>query len=472
MKLFIIGLILLWSIGNLSAQNTDSQNKRIEQFFYRDSVISMQQWYNTDNDLDSLKTYHKTGELDESFYLSNKKFHGTNYKYNQKGKLVTTWVFDHGKLIKRTDHILEYTKQNEVKIIQFHTDLVAVNLALKETPNKTSLIAKRARIRTYLNDHILAINDYQKLIDILFKVSKNKNTPPPAQLLRNIYSTLATNYQALEMDNYVINYKLKAMVADPGNTIAIYNFSAFLYEIKSYELALYYLNKVIAIKPEHSFANSLLAAVYTEYDDYDKALYHINIAFKNEESLLKNGYGTEEQDLRTQRGYILHKLGKSDEGITDLNEALNLNENNSFAYRNLGVVYYDLEEYNLACENLEKAKNLGYEKTHDRYDLQVYLDYSCNYNANETPAIAIDQSINNLKLANKASIYPNPVKDVINIKNLSFKDYDFLIFDYSGKLLKQGNSKTSINISDLSSGVYILKIINNDLSETFRVIKD
>ena len=457
----------MWSIGNLNAQHR-SQNKSVTQFFYRDSVISMQEWYGENKTVDSIKTYYKTGEQDEAFYLINKKFQGICYKYNKKGELLTTWKFDQGKLIKRTDHILEYTKQNEKKIIKLHTDLIAINLALKETPNKTSLIAKRARIRTHLNDRVLAINDYLKLKDILFKVSKKKNVPPPAQLLGSVYSTLATNYQALEMDNYVINYKLKAMVAAPENTRLIYNFSAFLYEIKSYELALYYLNKVIAVKPEHSFANSLLAAIYTEYEDYNKALYHINIAFKNEESLLKNGYGTEEQDLRTQRGYILHKLGKSDDGITDLNEALSLNEDNSFAYRNLGVVYYDLENYNLACTNLKRAKTLGYEKTHDRYDLQEYLDYSCNYIENKTLATA--NVI--LNLEDQPTIYPNPTKAIINIKNLSFKDYDFFVIDYTGKLVKQGNSKTLIDISELAHGFYILKVIHNNLSETFRVIKE
>ncbi|MFB9052993.1 T9SS type A sorting domain-containing protein [Formosa undariae] len=469
MKKLFIGLFILWSIGNLNAQNHSNQNERITQFFYRDSIISMQHWLNSNKTIDSIKTYYKTGELDESFYLFKNKFQGTCYKHNKKGELVTTWIFDKGKLKTRTDHILEFTKKNEEKIIKFHTDLIAINLALKNTPNKTSLIAKRARIRTHLSNHTLAINDYLHLIKVLHKLSKKKNTPPPANLLANVYSTLATNYEALEMDNYVINYKFKAMAADPENTRLIYNFSSFLYMIKSYELALYYANQVIAIKPEHSFANRLLAAIYTEYEDYDKALNHINIAFKNEDSLLKNGYGTEEQDIRTQRGYILHKLGTSNAGITDLKEALRLNEDNSFAYRNLGVVYYDLELYNLACTNLQQAKTLGYEKTHDRYDLQDYLEYSCNYTQNEILARTTHKSPNR---ENKPSIYPNPTNDIVNIKNLAFQDYDFRVFDFTGKLVKEGNSKVPINISHLPTGAYILKVTSNNLNETFRILKE
>jgi hypothetical protein len=77
------------------------------------------------------------------------------------------------------------------------------------------------------------------------------------------------------------------------------------------------------------------------------------------------------------------------------------------------------------------------------------------------------------KLYNKPYIYPNQTKGELYIKNLPFNDFQYLLFDYTGKLVFQGKSqKTPINISQLPTGVYILKAIKNDLSETFRVIKD
>jgi tetratricopeptide (TPR) repeat protein len=200
----------------------------------------------------------------------------------------------------------------------------------------------------------------------------------------------------------------------------------------------------------------------------------VEIAFKNEAILYKRGTGKAERDLRTTRGFLYHKLGNSEKGIADLEEALHINNNNSFAYRNLGIIYYDLGNYNKACEYLQKARTLGYKKIYDTYDLQEYLEFSCEQ------VIAIEnkseikiEPVKISKLSDKPFIYPNPTKGEVKIKNLSFKDYDYLVYDYSGRLVMQGASKNNpINVSQLPSGVYILKVFKNDLSETFRVVKE
>lgn len=65
--------------------------------------------------------------------------------------------------------------------------------------------------------------------------------------------------------------------------------------------------------------------------------------------MIKYDHGGIQRDIRTLRGFILHSLGQSKIGIEDLKEAIRLNEDNSFAHRNIGAVYYDLGEYKLAC---------------------------------------------------------------------------------------------------------------------------
>lgn len=69
--------------------------------------------------------------------------------------------------------------------------------------------------------------------------------------------------------------------------------------------------------------------------------------------------------------------------------------------------------------------------------------------------------------------YPNPVKEVLNIvdtKEIS----NIAIFDLSGKLVYTqvvNNKQTQINVSNLSKGIYIVKVNVNDDVKTFKILK-
>ncbi|WP_051230422.1 peptide-N-glycosidase F-related protein [Epilithonimonas caeni] len=70
----------------------------------------------------------------------------------------------------------------------------------------------------------------------------------------------------------------------------------------------------------------------------------------------------------------------------------------------------------------------------------------------------------------KISIYPNPVKDFINI-NSTAKVKKVSVYNVDGKILLEDNS-TKINLSKLQSGIYLMKIDFADgRSQTQKVIK-
>lgn len=70
------------------------------------------------------------------------------------------------------------------------------------------------------------------------------------------------------------------------------------------------------------------------------------------------------------------------------------------------------------------------------------------------------------------SVYPNPTKDVLNIASNEKKVISASFYSTDGKLVKSVVGSTSININDLSAGVYIVKIKTSDNEEkTFKVIK-
>lgn len=82
-----------------------------------------------------------------------------------------------------------------------------------------------------------------------------------------------------------------------------------------------------------------------------------------------------------------------------------------------------------------------------------------------------------------AGIYPNPVKEVLNVKLVAPKTEEvrLLITDVSGKLLKQlnttivvGDNNIAIPVSQLTSGVYLIKVIcaNGCENAIYKFVKD
>ncbi|MFY8161556.1 MAG: T9SS type A sorting domain-containing protein [Candidatus Kapaibacteriota bacterium] len=75
--------------------------------------------------------------------------------------------------------------------------------------------------------------------------------------------------------------------------------------------------------------------------------------------------------------------------------------------------------------------------------------------------------INRFRNDNSFSIYPNPAITEFNILIKSafvFNDLNYMVFDISGTILMQGDikeSKTSIETSDFTSGLYFIKLFDN-----------
>ena len=75
----------------------------------------------------------------------------------------------------------------------------------------------------------------------------------------------------------------------------------------------------------------------------------------------------------------------------------------------------------------------------------------------------------------KVSIYPNPLKNTftLNIGALKLNNIDIQIFNVIGKkVFEERNLKSeNINVSHLNSGVYILKIMNESMHKTIKIVK-
>ena len=74
-------------------------------------------------------------------------------------------------------------------------------------------------------------------------------------------------------------------------------------------------------------------------------------------------------------------------------------------------------------------------------------------------------------LLKQFNLYPNPTSDFINIVG-EIQNFNIEIFDMVGKRIYQSKNEDIINIKNLDSGIYLLKIIYNNNYESFIVIKN
>ena len=81
--------------------------------------------------------------------------------------------------------------------------------------------------------------------------------------------------------------------------------------------------------------------------------------------------------------------------------------------------------------------------------------------------------VNEVALNNTVSVYPNPVKDILNISSKELIS-NVQVYNVSGQQIlieKAINTITKIDLSSLSSGVYFVKTSSSNASKTIKVIK-
>ena len=82
-------------------------------------------------------------------------------------------------------------------------------------------------------------------------------------------------------------------------------------------------------------------------------------------------------------------------------------------------------------------------------------------------------AINEMSLSNYFKVFPNPTNSFITISSQLAVDATFEILDIKGKLLFQGKveNNSKIDISQLQSGFYLIKISSENQKQTFKIIK-
>jgi len=98
---------------------------------------------------------------------------------------------------------------------------------------------------------------------------------------------------------------------------------------------------------------------------------------------------------------------------------------------------------------------------------------SNNYQIPQNISCPITLSSDEFKVDSKITVYPNPSSGIFNIQSEINSHLFAEVFDMIGKKVAQFDNQNSIDISNLNSGVYLLKIIdkNTKLVATKKIVK-
>ncbi|NIJ45214.1 tetratricopeptide (TPR) repeat protein [Wenyingzhuangia heitensis] len=457
-KNYLIAIGILFSTVCAKAQTQTT-------LYFRNGQVSCVSWYNNHQKLDSLKTYYRTGQLNESFYYDAKsEFNGRCSQYNEDGSVKTKWLFEHGEMIKRVDDNIKYTDKNKVYILNKISSLEQINMDIKLYENKKNtyykgLVFKRAKLRGQLNENTLALHDY---ILIIKEWELKKETPGTKKMLSHLYDEIAGFYAKLDIVDIGIHYKLKAIRTNPTENRLNYNLGAYFNYVNQLDLALHYLYKTTNKAPRHPFANWGLGMAHIKLGNYEKAIEHLNICFSNEESLHRLTTGAADEGIRALRGTAYANLGKVKEAKKDLIDAIDLKQDNSYAMFQLGLLYYKTGNEKKAKKWMTKAKKLGYDKKHYDTSIDYYLSIGCIKEKENLPAKVI-----------APSLALNPIQTDTYLLDSDLHDFDFYVYDYLNELVYYGKSKDqNINLEKLKPGFYILKIKSEPKEISIKIIKE
>lgn len=85
----------------------------------------------------------------------------------------------------------------------------------------------------------------------------------------------------------------------------------------------------------------------------------------------------------------------------------------------------------------------------------------------------VAQNLSNEKFfSENFNLYPNPTSDVLNISSKNGLEMkEIKITDLSGRIVKTLNNATTINVSDLSAGTYLIDITTNEGKASSKFVK-
>lgn len=158
------------------------------------------------------------------------------------------------------------------------------------------------------------------------------------------------------LQEYVTLIKL-----DPNNA-DFYFQKGYLNEMLfNYKECIEDFNKVIEINPNKNLARTNRGYAYRMIGEYEKAIQD----FTDELRIHPNPYSNE------HRGYVKYLMKNYDEAIVDISRAIELDPENSIAYKSRALVYFAQNKIKEGCEDIKKANSLNIKTKFPDYKAEI-----------------------------------------------------------------------------------------------------
>lgn len=175
---------------------------------------------------------------------------------------------------------------------------------------------------------------------------------------------LAQLYYQLDKFELAKDCYTRAIEADPKDVMNYLKRQEIEFILEDFEGAHNDMLKVKEIDPE-SYNPNNEAFCFTMMKKYNKA-----------DSIYLSIYDETNPFFLNNFGFNKHKMGASDQGIELINKSLAMDPKNAFAYRNLGVIYNDLQKTKKACKCWEKALDLNFSTQYGN-EVQNLMNQHC-----------------------------------------------------------------------------------------------
>ena len=121
--------------------------------------------------------------------------------------------------------------------------------------------------------------------------------------------------------------------------------------------------------------------------------------------------------------------------------------------------------------SIADIKKITFQKSNVIVETQSHLDH---FYIGGVRNLVFDQIITEYKDIEQAvqelSAYPNPCGDVLNITR-NTTDSRYFIYDLNGSLIQSDKATSTINVSNLKTGIYFFTLVDKTNTQTLKIIK-
>lgn len=297
-------------------------------FFVSLSLINNAQ--NIEDIYKSAVQERENGNFEKSINLLNQglKLDSLNYLFNIEKYKCYIWMYE------------------------YNLAIIEINKAIQINPFNPEAYFLRSLVDNNLGKFDESLNDINKAI----QESEKQNIQ-----FADFYSWRGSLYITIRNLKKAEKDFLIALKIDPTNEIILTSYSCLLMEMNKFPESKILLDSLYKKNPNHNRILTNLAFVNIELQNYDEAIDLCDKGIKinsNDTIILSTLYNN--------KGYAYYFLNRYEDALNQINKAIELNKQNSYAFKNRALILIKLNEKEKACTDLNQAIKLGYENQYGK----------------------------------------------------------------------------------------------------------